>query len=239
MDNATYTALIRQSGFLAQMETIANNIANLSTTGFRREGVLFSEYVQQLDGVEPALSMATANVRTPDLSQGVLNRTGGQFDLAIQGEGFFQTGGTEGPRLTRAGAFTRDPEGRLVTPGGAPLLDTGGSPILVPPEATVVSVGADGTVSADGNPVAQIGLFAPVDPNDLRHRAGTTFSATAGVQPAQGPGQILQGYLEGSNVNAVTEVARMIEVQRAYEMSQSFLDNEDQRMRSVIQTLGK
>lgn len=239
MDNAVYAALTRQSGLLAQMDAVANNIANLSTPGFRREGVMFSEYIQRLDGKEPSLSMATANTRLLDLSQGALSRTGGSYDLAIEGDGFFLTGGPEGPRLTRAGAFTQDATGRIVTPAGAPLLDTGGSPVTVPPGARDVTIGTDGTVSADGTPLAQIGLYAPVDPTDLRHQSGTAFSAAAGVQPAVQPGRIRQGYLEDSNVNPVTEVARMIDVQRAYEMSQTFLDTEDQRVRGVIQTLGK
>ena len=118
---------------------------------------------------------------------------------------------------------------------GNPLLDAGGSPVPVP--AGQVALAADGTLSADGQPVARIGLWAPTDPLALRHQSGTLFDGGQ-VVPADGA-TLLQGMLEDSNVDAVTEVARMIEVQRAYELGQGFLDREDERMRGVIQTLGR
>lgn len=101
----------------------------------------------------------------------------------------------------------------------------------------MVAVAQDGTVSADGRPIARLGLWGPVDPTALRHQSGTLFTAED-VQPLEGA-TILQGFLENSNVEPVSEIARMIEVQRAYEMGQKFMDAEDQRMRGVIQTLGK
>lgn len=238
MDNAGYTTLNRQSGLMAEMRAVANNIANLSTTGFRKEGVIFAEHVADLEGAEPSLSMATAEGRVINLAQGTLVQTGGAFDLAIEGEGFFQIETPEGNRLTRAGAFTPSPEGELVTPDGYRLLDLGGAPVFVPTDAGPVAVAHDGTVSVGGIPVAQVGLFLPTDPNDLVHTGGTRFAADGGVEPYEG-GAIFQGFLENSNVNAVTEIARMIEVQRAYEMGQGFLDSEDQRIRAVIQTLGR
>ena len=93
-------------------------------------------------------------------------------------------------------------------------------------------------MSADGVAVAQVGLWQPTDPLDLVHVAGTMFAADGGVEPAEG-GVMLQGMLEDSNVDPITEVARMITVQRAYELGQTFLDREDARVRSVIQTLGR
>jgi flagellar basal-body rod protein FlgF len=237
MDAAGYTTLTRQSGLMQEMQVIAQNIANGSTTGFRREGVVFSEYVAAL-GDDPSLSMARASARVIDLTQADLTQTGGSFDLAIQGaDGFFQVETPEGPRLTRAGSFTPSAEGELVNPDGYRLLDLGGAPVFVPPDARNIGIGRDGTVSADGTPVGQIGLWMPVDPKTLRHQAGTLFSA-AEVEPAAG-GVILQGFLEDSNVQPVTEIARMITVQRSYEMGQRFLDAEDDRVRGVIQTLGR
>ncbi|MGL5008923.1 MAG: flagellar hook-basal body complex protein [Paracoccaceae bacterium] len=237
MDSIGYTTLTRQSGLMREMETVAQNLANISTTGFRREGVVFSEYVARLEA-EPSLSMSTGNTRHIDLSQAGLSSTGGTYDMAIQGDGFFLIQTPEGERLTRAGAFTPSVDGTLVTPDGHALLDAGGTAIAVPPNARSVSVAGDGTVSADGVAVARVGLWQPVNPLDLVHVAGTMFAADGGVEPSEG-GQILQGMLEDSNVEPVTEVARMIAVQRAYELGQTLLEREDARVRSVIQTLGR
>lgn len=238
MDNAVYTTLNRQSGLMAEMRAVANNIANISTTGFRKEGVIFAEHVADLGRAEPSLSMASAEGRLVNLAQGALTKTGGAFDLAIEGEGFFQIETPDGPRLTRAGAFTPSLEGELVTPEGYRLLDLGGAPVFVPTDAGPVAVAQDGTVSAGGTPVAQVGLFQPADPAGLIHAGGTRFEAPGGIEPMDG-GIMFQGFLENSNVDPVAEIARMIEVQRAYEMGQGFLDSEDQRVRAVIQTLGR
>lgn len=236
MDAAGYAALNRQSGLMREMAIVANNIANASTTGFRREGVVFSEYVAAL-GQDPSLSMAHASGRHVDLSQATLSQTGGSFDFAIQGEGFFLIETPGGERLTRAGSFTPSAEGELVTPDGYRLLDAGGAPIFVPPDARGVALSADGTLSTNGEPIGQIGLWLPTDPLTLRHQSGTLFAAD-GVEPAEGA-TLMQGMLEDSNVQPVSEIARMIEVQRAYELGQKFLDAEDQRVRGVIQTLGR
>lgn len=238
MDNAGYVALSRQSGLIREMQAVAHNLANMSTTGYRKEGVIFSEYVKNLEGREPSLSMATANTRNIDLSQGALTQTGGTFDFAIQGDGYFLIETPQGERLTRAGSFTPNAEGELVTPDGYRLLDGGGAPVFVPSDAKQLSLSTDGTLSADGRPLTQIGLWQPSDPLDLVHEAGVLFKAEKGTVP-QEQSTILQGFVEDSNVDPITEIARMIEVQRAYEMGQTFLDREDQRIRGVIQTLGR
>ena len=236
MDAAGYATLNRQSGLMREMGIVANNIANSSTTGFRREGVVFSEYVSALDQ-DPSLSMAYANGRHVDLSQSTLSQTGGQFDFAIQGGGFFLLDTPQGQRLTRAGSFTPNDAGELVTADGYRVLDAGGAPIFIPPDAKGVGLAADGTLSTNGQPIAQVGLWQPSDPLTLKHQAGTMFAADA-VEPAEGA-TILQGQLEDSNVEPVSEIARMIEVQRAYELGQKFLDAEDERVRGVIQALGR
>lgn len=237
MDATGYTALSRQAGLMREMQLVANNIANASTTGFRREGMIFAEHVDRL-GDAPSLSMANGSVRHLDLSQGGLTQTGGTFDLAIQGEGFFLVETPEGQQLTRAGSFTPSAEGDLMTPDGYRLLDAGGTPVFVPPDARAVGVGRDGTLSADGQPIARIGLWRPVDQLQLQHREGTRFASAAGVEPLE-DGVVLQGFLEESNVNAVAEVTQMIEVQRAYELGQGLLDREDERIRAVVSTLGR
>ncbi|MDP2062218.1 MAG: flagellar hook-basal body complex protein [Phaeovulum sp.] len=238
MDNAIYATLTRQSGLMREMQTVANNIANVSTNGFRKEGVIFSEHIAALDGAEPSLSMAEALVRTVNRTQGPLAETGGTFDFAIEGEGYFLIDTPEGQQLTRAGSFTPSPEGELLTLDGFRLLDAGAAPVFVPAGARGITLSQDGTLSAEGRPLAEIGLFLPADPNGLVHVGGTRFSAEAGVEPIEG-GVMLQGFLEESNVDPISEIARMIEVQRAYEMGQTFLDREDERIRGVISTLGR
>jgi len=238
MENATYTALTRQSGLMNEMRVVANNIANLSTTGFRSEGVIFAEHVKALGPNDPSLSMATATARETLSSQGTLTQTGGSFDLAIEGDGFFLIATPQGERLTRAGAFTPNENGDLVTPEGFNVLDAGGAPVFIPQGAGPVGIAPDGTVSAGGQPVGQIGLVNPTNILGMVREDGVRFRADDGYEPAL-EGRMLQGFIEESNVDPVLEISRMIEVQRAYELGQSFLDKEDERIRSAIRALGK
>ena len=238
MDNAGYAAITRQSGLANEMRVVANNIANASTTGFRAEGVIFSEYVEVLSNDHDSLSMATGRVRNTLDAQGVLKQTNGTFDLAIEGEGFFLIQTPDGERLTRAGHFTPSANGDLVTADGHPVLDAGGAPVFVPVGAGPVAIGADGVMSVAGQLVGQIGIVMPTNPEGLVREGGTRFAAPDGFDIAQ-DGRVVQGFLEGSNVNPTLQIARMIEVQRAYELGQSFLDKEDERIRAVMQAIGR
>lgn len=236
MDNAIYTSLTRQSGLMREMRVIANNIANADTTGFRREGVVFSEYMKSLDSTGETLSMANARGRLVDLTQAGLSQTNGPLDMGIEGEGFFMIETPDGPRLTRAGNFLTSPEGELVTPDGHRVLDEGRAPITLPQNPGAVSVGPDGTITANAVPIARIGLFRPSDPNSILHRGGTSFSFEGEAEPAA-DARLRQGFLEGSNVDPMFEISRMIEVQRAYEMGQAMLEREDQRIRNAITSM--
>lgn len=236
MENAIYAALTRQSGLMREMRTVANNIANSNTNGFRREGVVFSEYMVSLDRRGETLAMANARGRMVDLRPGVLTQTNGQFDIALEGDGFFMVQTADGPRLTRAGAYTPNADGELVDMAGNPLLDEGQAPIAIPPGARNVGIGADGTISADDQPIGRIGVFASPDPSELLHQEGTLFTPGDNPEPLEDP-RVRQGFLEESNVDPVMEITRMVEVQRAYELSQTFLDREDQRIRTVITSL--
>ena len=235
MDNAGYITLSRQGGLQREMQAIANNIANISTTGFRKEGLVFAEHIFATDSQEPSLSMATANVRNTSMIQGALTKTDGPLDLAIEGDGFFLIETPAGERLTRAGNFSLSAEGNLVTNDGFRVLDAGGAPVFVPPDANGVSVSADGTLSADGRPLAQIGLVQPLDRAGLIREDGVMFRSESGSEPVAGP-RILQGFVESANVDPIGQIARMIEVQRAYEMGQSFLDAENERIRDAVKT---
>jgi len=236
MDNAIYASLTRQSGLMREMRVVANNIANANTTGFRREGVIFAEHLTALDRQGGTLSMADARGRMLDLKQGVLTQTNNNLDLAIEGDGFFMVETPEGLRLTRAGAFTPGAEGELMNADGNRLLDEGQAPIILPAGAASVSIGADGTLSSNGLPFGRIGVFNPPEGETPTHQGGTLFSTTGVPEPAENP-RIRQGFLEDSNVDPIMEITRMIEVQRAYELGQSFLDREDQRIRSAITSM--
>ena len=239
MDLAGYVALTRQSGLAKELQSVANNIANLSTTGYRREGVVFAEMVEALPVEGNSVAMTAARGRYFDELQGSLDETGGALDLAIEGEGYFTVQTPAGDRLTRAGAFTRDADGRVVNLDGHPLLDEGGGEIVIPFEAKAINVAADGTLSVDGAPAGKIGLVDVEDATKLSREAGVLFKAEAGAaQPAEN-GRIVQGSLEQSNVNPITEMARMVEVQRAYEYGQKLMDQEDERIRLVVRTLGQ
>lgn len=238
MDNTGYTILTRQAGLLRETQAVAHNIANISTSGYRREKPMFSEFVRALQPGEPSLSMSTLNIRGVDTSQGPLSPTGGTFDFAIEGPGFFMLNTSEGQVLTRAGSFTANAQGELVAPDGAQLLDTGGSPVFVPSDATGINLAADGTLSADGIPLSQIGVFAPENLAAMERRQGVRFAVTGDALPVENP-TILQGYVENSNVDPVLEIARMIEVQHAYTLGQQFLDKEDERLKAVLQTLNR
>ncbi|MCL6286033.1 flagellar hook-basal body complex protein [Ruegeria sp. 2012CJ41-6] len=235
MDTAGYAALSRQVGLRNEIRVVANNIANLATAGYRQEGIVFSEFVKDTGG-HPSVSMSRGEVRNTSFTQGVLTQTGGRFDFAIEGDGFFLVETPSGERLTRAGGFSANAQGDLVNAEGHRVLDPGGAPVFIPPDATSLSVSADGTISADGQLVGQIGVFAPTDRTDLIREGGVMFHAPGGFEPAEGA-TILHGFSEGSNVNAVGQMARMVEVQRAYELGQSFLDAEDKRIREAVKAL--
>ncbi|MFO1141988.1 MAG: flagellar hook-basal body complex protein [Amaricoccus sp.] len=238
MDLAGYVALTRASGLAKELQSVANNIANLSTTGYRREGVMFAEEVKALPVEGGSVAMTAARARYTDKLQGSLEETGGTLDLAVEGDGYFTVMTPQGERLTRAGAFTRNADGVVVNMDGHPLLDEGGGEITIPFEAKAINVSSDGTISVDGAPAGKLGLVDVGDESKLSREAGVLFKAEGGTVPVEN-GKIVQGFLEQSNVNPVSEMARMVEVQRAYEYGQKLMDQEDERIRTVVKTLGQ
>lgn len=237
MENAGYVTLTRQSGLMREMEIIAHNIANAATTGYRQQGLVFSEFVKAIDDNE-SLSMAAARIKKTSQSQGTLTQTGNTLDLAIEGQGFFQLETPDGVRLTRAGAFNVDATGDIVTSDGYRVLDAGGAPINVPQGQSDVQVAADGTVSLGERLLGQIGVVEPEAGADLEREAGVLFKTDAALELSE-DGQVLQGHLEGSNVDAISQLTRMIEVQRAYEIGQKLLDMDHEQTRNALQTLIK
>ena len=234
MSNAIYAALARQTGLMNEMQAVANNLANSSTTGYKSDRAIFAEFLSRVGGDLDDLSMGGLAAHAFDLEQGGLRFTGGKFDLAIQGEGFFLVETPQGQMLSRAGHFQLNAESELVDSAGNKILNAGGSAITIPEEARILSIGPDGTISADGQIVDQVGV---VIPNGQLERSGnTTFLAPDGFQQAEEP-VVVQGALEQSNVSPVLEVSRMIEVQRAYEAGQALIEREDERISRFISTL--
>lgn len=232
METASFTTLSRQQGLMREMQLIANNIANAATTGYRQQGIMFSEYIQKTD-TAGSISMSSAEVRNTSFAQGTMTRTGGQLDLAIEGDGFFLVEAPAGQRLTRAGAFALSNQGDLVTSDGYPVLDAGGAPIFIPPDASDLAIAQDGTISSNGRPVGQVGLVQPINRLGMVREGSVLFRADEGYEPVETP-KLMQGFVESSNVEPILQVARMIEVQRAYEMGQNFLEREDERVRTAL-----
>ncbi|SDY44287.1 flagellar basal-body rod protein FlgF [Jannaschia faecimaris] len=235
MADGIYPTLGRQAGLLREMDVIAQNIANANTTGYRAEGLIFSEFVIKGEGGAASVSFAHAQGHQTRFEQGGLQQTGGTFDMAIEGEGYFQVDVDGSLHLTRAGAFLAGPDGGVQTAEGYPVMDDGGAPIFVPPDSRAVHIASDGTVSADGRPIGRVAILAPADPGAMSRRAGTLFAAEDAL-PVENP-KVLQGFLESSNVNPVLEIARMVSVQNAYQMGQGFMDREHERMQSMLRLM--
>lgn len=238
MDNAIYTILNRQSGLMKEFSTVANNIANAGTTGFKAEKGVFSEFIAVLEGGDSpfgtSLSMGRFGAHATDLSQGGLSQTGSALDIAINGEGFFEFETPDGLRLGRAGHLILDAQGQLIDGMGSFILDEGQGRITVPLDAADIKISGDGTLSADGAEIARIGVFG-ADPLTLERQGNNYWQGTrTGLVEDSA---IASGFLESSNVDPVLQMARMIEVQRHYDAGQSLLDLEDKRIRNISQTI--
>ncbi|MEM6413892.1 MAG: flagellar basal-body rod protein FlgF [Pseudomonadota bacterium] len=235
-NNALTSALSRQKGLMNELSTVANNIANANTAGYRSEGMVFTEYVKALSEGE-SLSMTRTGAKTIDLTQGALVQTDDPLDFAIEGEGFFTLETQAGPRLTRAGGFALNNQGEIVDSEGRRLFGQGNSPITIPPGTVDIIVSRDGVVEADGVPVGQLAVVtAPV--TELMREGDNMFRAENGFEPSQAF-SIMQGAVENSNVNVMGEFSRMIEVTRTYEGSKSFMDKESERLKRMIELLGQ
>jgi flagellar basal-body rod protein FlgF len=175
-----------------------------------------------------------------DFGQGGLNRTGAPLDLGVQGPGFFKVSTPQGERYTRDGRFRTDDAGRLVTQGGQPVLDEGGGEIALDPEKGQVSIAQDGTVSQNSQQIGKIGLIDFADLSGLEKTGDNLYQNTSNLQPQPVEGStIRQGMLEGSNVQPIREITRMIEVSRAYESVAKMMDSQADLAASAIQRMGR
>lgn len=237
MDSAGYVSLTRQAGLMSEMRVIANNLANMTTNGYKAERLVYSEFIGDRGTQGASISSGHGNVRASDFSQGSVFQSGATLDLAIEGEGFFRVATPDGDRLTRAGAFGLSADGLLVDARGNAVLDEGGAPIPLPANGGLIEVGADGTISVGGQILSKIGIWSDGEDRALERRDGVGFLPPAIAQPVEAT--VLQGFIERSNVDPVSQIARMIEVQRAYELGQSILDREDERIRNTVRDVSK
>jgi flagellar basal-body rod protein FlgF len=241
METPTYVALSRQTALLRQMDVVANNLANLTTPGFKQEVEVFTTVPirSQVSGAPQKLAYVQDFGTARDFSAGPMTPTGNDLDVAIQGNGFFVVQTPSGPRYTRLGHFSLNAAGQLVNKQGYPVL-AGGAPMTINPDDGPVQIASDGTVSADrtqqGNAQVVYGKLDVVDFQDrdqLKPEEGTLFNTnTPPIQVAQPA--LAQRMLEQSNVLPVKELTTMIWVQRNYEYVQKFLDGEDDRMRRAV-----
>jgi flagellar basal-body rod protein FlgG len=220
----------------ARMDALAEDVANVSTTGYKHQRVAFRELVYVPAGPAAARRVATGAGAATELAgrglaQGPLQQTGRSLDVAIEGSGFLQVRRPDGSvGLTRAGALQVDATGRLTTATGAPL----DPPIRVPPGTADadVAIAADGTVTAAGRRVGKIGVVDVAAPEQLAAAGDTTFVPTAGsgpVRPATGS-ELAQGTLEASNVEVSDTMVDMIDAQRAYALASRAVQIQDQML---------
>lgn len=241
MDNANYISLSRQSGLMKELSTIANNMANADTVGYKREGAIFSEYIAaagangEVASPRHSLSMGRLAAHASNFDTGSLRMTGGSMDVAVEGDGFFLVDVNGQTQLTRAGNFMTDENGRLITVDGNAVLDNAEGEIQIPIEAGELSIALDGTLSANGVELGRLGVVT-ADPNTLSRQGSNNWVAENGFEPLE-EARVLQGFLEDSNVEPVSEIARMIEVQRFYDAGQKILEMEDNRIKQVITTI--
>lgn len=233
MSNAVYAALTRQQGLMQEMQVVANNLANASTTGYKSDRAIFAEFLAAT-GEDGGLSMGGLAGHSFELQQGTLSFTGGKFDVAIQGDGYFAVDTPQGARLTRAGHFQLSADGTLIDAFGHAVQGQGGGSITIPPEVTDLMIGADGSLSSGGEEYGRLNIVVPQ--GELVRDSNSYFNATEGFAESQ-ESSVIQGALEQSNVSPVLEVARMIEVQRAYEAGQTILEREDERVGKLISSM--
>ena len=227
---------IATAGAVAQsnaLDVTANNIANASTAGFRGERISFKEALGKARSADS--SSVGAGAARVDTQSGMMQQTNNPLDLAIDGDGLFGVTTPTGPRYTRAGNFKLDDARDIVTGDGLKVRGEGGKPITVPPNAQSISVGSDGSVSADGKLVGKLELvkFAP---NQLKREGASLFAATGKPAVGEAP-KLHSGMLEGSNVNVVRGVVDLVKVSRTYEslmrVIQNYHDVEDRAAKDL------
>lgn len=245
MESVNYVSLSVASALRRSMDTTAHNIANASTFGYKSSQSLH-EAVQQDGpaGPDESISYVRDNGTYVDTSQGALVQTNNPLDVSISGPGWFGFA-TEGGQVAygRDGRFAVTTQGQMVTMSGVPVVDPNGAPINIPPEvAGELVIAQDGTlVSPEGDNLGQIGIFQVNSVNAMTAIGGGMFLPPVGAEAA-GPdetSQLMQGYLEQSNVQPVIEMTRLVDIQRAYERAVKLMGEDNDLTKQLIQRLGR
>ncbi len=228
-------------------DVVAQNITSSQTTGYRKRTISFSTQLAGELQTDPkgrdGAAMATI---FPKVNRGISFTTGEteptrrEYDVAIQGEGFFEVQMPDGGKAyTRSGQFNLRADRTLVGAGGQPVLSDGGSPIVLLPNGIPMTVNRDGSIFQGDASLGKISVVSFKDPEQLTPGPGGFFIARAGLQPEPvAAPELMQGYLEGSNVSALREMVDMVLVSRAYEANQKIITSYDQTMQKELEALG-
>jgi flagellar basal-body rod protein FlgF/flagellar basal-body rod protein FlgG len=250
MENTALVGLSAQVALRRELDVVANNIANLNTTGYKADAAAFEEYLSpvarenRFAGADRRLRFVQDRATWHDLGQGALQQTGNPLDLAIDGTAFFAVQTPRGERYTRAGALQIDAQGRLVTVDGSPVLGDAG-PIVFQPLDRDIVVTADGriTVAEGANNKTEslrgkLRLVGFAQPARLQKDGANTFLAPQGMAPqVDAKAKVVQGALEKSNVNGVLEMTRLIEITRSYTQISNLLQQQSELRKSTLDRL--
>jgi flagellar basal-body rod protein FlgF len=239
MQSALYVGLSAQVTMQRRLETIANNVANANTAGFRADAVKFESLLSRTAAHSTAF--ATAGENYINRSAGGVTRTDSPLDLAVIGTGWLAFSTPAGVVYTRDGRMQINADGELQTTTGRPILDANGAPIVVDPNGGPITVLADGTITQDDNQMGAIGLF------EIPPEAKLTRHDNSGVIPDRPAQPVLdfvnsgvrQGYVEGSNVNPVVEMTKLIMATRMFESASSLIDSSESTLQNAVRTLGE
>lgn len=240
MSLVQYVGLSAQVALERRLEAIAQNVANLGTAGYRAEEIKFESVLSKALGHDP-VAYSSAGDTFISREAGPLNPTGNPLDLAVEGDAWMAMQTPSGTVYSRDGRMKMLETGELVTLNDHPVLDAGGAPILLDPVGGPPQIARDGMITQDGIEVGAIGLFAIDDRVQLTRYEGAGVIPDRAAEPvldfvATG---VVQGFVEGANVNPVLELTKLIMVQRSFESASSAVEQTDAAQREAIRTLGK
>lgn len=235
METTAYIALSRQLVLRRRMEIIANNIANMTASGFRAEKLL-AEQVPVDAGKRQTINFVQDVAVVRDLTPGGMIPTNNPLDVAIEGNGYFVVATEEGDRYTRSGQFRLNDLGEIVTAAGHSVLDDGGAPLAVPADSGPITIAPDGTVSTPDAVIGRINVVTFEDGQDLQ-KAGEGLYRTDQVPVPDPESRVIQGLLEGSNVRPIVEMTEMMSTLRAYQGTQKVIDSHHELERRMIERM--